>query len=336
MLHASIGPVTAPWGVLLAAHGDVVDVEGQNWTSDPFRLREDDGRLYGRGATDMKGFVAATLAAVAKARVRALTAPMHIAISHDEELGCLGVPFLLDAIEQEDAIPAPLAGVVVGEPTRMKVVDRHKGKVAFDIVVRGRPAHSATPALGINAVRGAAHLIIALEQLERDLAEETTDDAFAVPHATVGIGPIAGGIALNIVPDRCDLKAEVRLLPGQTPDLVEARFRSVASGVSAAMTGDAADSGIDVTRAAGYPPLCPEPSQQAFGQVISQLMQRASGGAVDFGTEAGIYQQRLKVPVVVCGPGSMTQGHVADEYLSVHELHAAETLVTRLLNTIST
>jgi acetylornithine deacetylase len=279
----------------------------------------------------MKGFIAAVLAASLKARLTALKAPLHVAISHDEELGCAGIPLLLDALQQGDAIPAPLAGVVVGEPTGMEVVDRHKGKVAFDIAVRGRPAHSATPSLGVNAVRGAAHLILELEQLELDLARETRDEAFVVPHAAVGIGPIAGGVALNIVPDRCSLKVEVRLLPGQTAELIEDRVRAVADRVAASWAGNAQDAGIDVKRIAGYPPLRPETSQAAFGDWVAHLTGRQAGGAVDFGTEAGIYQQRLKVPVVVCGPGSMAQGHVADEFLTADQLGSAEAFVARLV-----
>ena len=148
VLHAVLGPADAPGGLLLAAHGDVVDVEGQPWSSDPFMLRSKDGRLYGRGATDMKGFIAATLAAATSARPSSLMAPLHVAISHDEELGCAGVGPLLDVLAEGDGLTAPLAGVVVGEPTELRVVDRHKGKAAFDITVHGRAAHSATPSSG--------------------------------------------------------------------------------------------------------------------------------------------------------------------------------------------
>jgi acetylornithine deacetylase len=213
VLHAVLGPADAPGGVLLAAHGDVVDVAGQTWTSDPFVLRAAGGRLHGRGAADMKAFIAVTLAAVARADASSLQVPLHVAISHDEELACAGIAPLLDALGG-GGIPAPLAGVVVGEPTELRVVDRHKGKAAIDITLRGRAAHSATPSAGVNAVRAAAHLIVALEDLERQLATEASDAAFSVPHATIGIGPIDGGVAVNIVPDRCTLKIEARSCPG--------------------------------------------------------------------------------------------------------------------------
>jgi acetylornithine deacetylase len=334
LLHAVLGPADAPGGLLLAAHGDVVDVEGQPWSSDPFTLRIEDGRLYGRGTTDMKGFIAATLAATTRARPASLTAPLHVAISHDEELGCAGVGPLLDVLDS-DAVAAPLTGVVVGEPTELRVVDRHKGKAAFDITVHGRAAHSATPALGVNAVRGAAHLIVGFEELERELTQELTDDAFSTPHATVGVGPISGGVALNIVPDRCALKLEIRVLPGQSLDAIERRVGEVASRVGRALAARAPHAGVEVARAARYPPLVPEPATAAFARRVAQVAAQGVGGAVDFGTEAGLYQQRLGVPVVVCGPGSMAQGHTPDEFIDAGQLAAGQAFVTGLIRGLS-
>ncbi len=331
VLHAVLGPADAPGGLLLAAHGDVVDVEGQPWSSDPFRLRITDGRLYGRGTTDMKGFIAATLAAATTARVSSLTAPLHVAISHDEELGCAGVGPLLDVLAEGGALAAPLAGVVVGEPTDLRVVDRHKGKAAFEITVHGRAAHSATPSLGVNAVRGAAHLIVAFEELERELTQELTDDAFATPHATIGVGPIRGGVALNIVPDRCALKVETRILPGQSLDAIEGRVREAAKRIGRALAANAPQAGVEVARVAGYPPLVPEPASATFAMHVARVAGQGLGGAVDFGTEAGLYQQRLGVPVVVCGPGSMAQGHISDEFLDAEQLAAGEAFVAGLI-----
>jgi acetylornithine deacetylase len=316
VLHAVLGPADAPGGVLLAAHGDVVDVAGQTWTSDPFVLRADGGRLHGRGAADMKGFIAATLAAAARSDPSSLQAPLHVAISHDEELACAGIAPLLDAL----VIGAPLAGVVVGEPTELRVVDRHKGKAAIDITVHGRAAHSATPSAGVNAVRAAAHLIVALEDLERQLATEASDPSFSTPHATIGIGPISGGVARNIVPDRCTLQVEARVLPGQDLDAIVARIADAAAGA-------------DVHRAGGYPPLTPSPG--AFGARVAAIAGRGDGGAVDFGTEAGLYQERLGVPVVVCGPGSMTQGHTPDEFITADQLAAGEAFIDQLLRQLA-
>jgi acetylornithine deacetylase len=311
-----LGPADAPGGVLLAAHGDVVDVAGQTWTADPFVLRADGGRFHGRGAADMKGFMAAMLAAVSRADASSLNAPLHVAISHDEELACAGIAPLLDVLAG-GGIAAPLAGVVVGEPTELRVVDRHKGKAALDITLHGRAAHSATPSAGVNAVRAAAHLIVALEDLERQLATEASDPSFSTPHATIGIGPIHGGVALNIVPDRCTLQIETRVLPGQPLDAIVERIGAVAAGA-------------DVRRAGGYPPLAP--TAGPFGARIAAIAGHGGGGAVDFGTEAGLYQERLGVPVVVCGPGSMAQGHTPDEFITVDQLAAGEAFVTGIID----
>jgi acetylornithine deacetylase len=274
----------------------------------------------------MKAFIAVTLAAVARSDASSLHAPLHVAISHDEELACAGIAPLLDALDG-GGVAAPLAGAVVGEPTELRVVDRHKGKAAFDIVVRGRAAHSATPAAGVNAVRAAAHLIVALEELERRLAEEASDPAFSMPHTTIGIGPISGGVALNVVPDSCTLKVEARALPGQPLDAIAERIGAVASRLGAEM-----GAGVDVRRVAGYPSLSPTPGGDAFGERIAAIAGRGDCGAVDFGTEAGLYQERLGVPVVVCGPGSMTQGHTPDEFITVDQLAAGEAFVTGLID----
>ena len=330
VLHAVLGPADAPGGLLVAAHGDVVDVEGQQWTADPFTLRVEDGRLHGRGTADMKGFIACVLAAAGRADGSTLHAPLHVAVSHDEELGCAGVGPLLDALA-DGGIAAPLAGAVVGEPTELKVVDRHKGKAALDITLHGRAAHSATPAAGVNAVRGAARLVSALEGLERQLAVEANDPCFSVPHATIGIGPIAGGVAVNIVPDICTLQVETRVLPGQPLDGIVDRIGYVAARIGAEMAAKAVEASVDVLRVAGYPPLTPTAEQGAFGARIAEIAGRGHGGAVDFGTEAGLYQERLGIPVVVCGPGSMAQGHAPDEFLAVEQLAAGERFVIGLL-----
>jgi acetylornithine deacetylase len=214
----------------------------------------------------------------------------------------------------------------------LRVVDRHKGKAAIDITLRGRAAHSATPAAGVNAVRAAAHLIVALEDLERQLATEASDAAFSVPHATIGIGPIDGGVAVNIVPDRCTLKIEARVLPGQPLDAIAERIGDVASRIGAEMTATTPEAGADVDRVAGYPSLTPSPKGEAFGARVGLIAGRGDGGAVDFGTEAGLYQERLGVPVAVCGPGSMAQGHTADEFITVDQLAAGEAFVAGMID----
>jgi acetylornithine deacetylase len=309
-LHAVLGPADEP-GVLLAAHTDVVAVDGQAWSHDPFDLRVDGDRLYGRGTTDMKGFIAAVLAAAPA--LRGLRRPLHVALSVDEELGCRGTPALLGALDI-----APPLWCLVGEPTRMRVVERHKGKLAFRVDVRGRACHSSRAPEGVNAVEHAARFIVALRDVEAELSDRS-DDRFGVPFATVSVGPIRGGVALNIVPDACTFEAEVRLLPRQDPAAVLARVRELAVELQA-------ESRIEVTELTRYPGL----ASSAAADEIAKLAGAGRDGTVDFGTEAGLYQAALGVPVVVCGPGDMTRAHVADEYLEAGQLERAERFVRRV------
>jgi acetylornithine deacetylase len=305
-LHAVLGPADEPGGLLLAAHSDVVGVEGQPWSRDPFALHVQDGRAYGRGTADMKGFLATMLDALEDLDARRLRRPLHLAVSSDEELGCRGVRPLLDTLAR-----FPLARGLVGEPTGMRVADRHKGKAAVRIHVRGVAAHSSLAPTGVNAVACAGRLIVALLELQDELAAGPTDDAYSVPYATVGIGPIAGGVSVNIVPDHCRLDVEVRALPEQDPQALIERVRDLAAKLAGAAS-------ISFEPLSDYPGL--RPSAHGFDDTI----------AVDFGTEAGLYQQRLGIPVVVCGPGSIGDAHQADEFVELQQLERSRALVTRL------
>jgi len=314
-LHAVLGPAEAPGGVLLAAHSDVVGVDGQPWTHDPFRLHVEDGRAYGRGTADMKGFLATVLAALDGVEPRRLRRPLHLALSSDEELGCRGVAPLLDALA---TLPVRPARAVVGEPTELRVVNRHKSKTAVRVHVRGRAAHSSLASTGVNAVAYAARLVNALLALQDELAAGPADPDYAVPYATVGIGPIEGGVAVNIVPDRCRLDVELRTLPDQDPGRLMARIYAEAAALEREMRAVDPESSIAFEPLASYPGLRP-------------ARDRAAAAAVDFGTEAGLYQQRLGIPVVVCGPGSMSQGHQADEFVALEQLERGEAVIRRLL-----
>ena len=326
-LHAVLGPRDVPGGLLLAAHSDVVSVEGQDWTYDPFALTEVEGRLYGRGATDMKGFLACLLAALDGVDRRTLRAPVHVALSSDEELGCAGVPPLLDALA---SLEAPPGCAVVGEPTRLRVATAHKGKVALGIELTGRAAHSSVATAGVNAVAYAGRLIGELLALQDAIATEEHDDAFAVPHTSIGIGPIAGGVRVNIVPDSCRLEVEVRTLPGRAPAEIVARIRACADRLAHEMRESAPEAGIELVERAAYPGLVPGDDGFA-ARVASLALDPAPARSLDFGTEAGLYQQRLGIPVVVCGPGSMQQAHRADEFIEVAQLEAGRDFVERLI-----
>ncbi|MDX6565698.1 MAG: acetylornithine deacetylase [Gaiellales bacterium] len=326
-LYAVLGPDELPGGLLLAAHGDVVAVEGQPWTRDPFTLDEADGRLYGRGTADMKGSLACMLAALAAVDAGALRAPVHLAVSSDEELGCAGVPPLLDALA---ALAAPPSRVLVGEPTSLRVATAHKGKAAMRIVLTGRAAHSSVAATGVNAVAYAGRLIGELLALQDEISGEQRDDAFAVPYSSIGIGPIEGGVSVNIVPDSCRLDVEVRSLPGRDPAEIVARIRALADALEREMQATAREARIEFEPRASYPGLASSPGGFA-AQVAEIAGDRAAPLSLDFGTEAGLYQQRLGIPVVICGPGSMEQAHKADEFITVEQLVAGAAFVERLL-----
>jgi acetylornithine deacetylase len=330
-LHAVLGP-DRPGGLVLSAHTDVVAVEGQEWAHDPFTLSERDGRLYGRGTADMKGFVAAVLAAVGGDCRATLSRPLHVVLSSDEELGCRGIRPMLPALTA--AVKRPWL-TIVGEPTGLRVVDRHKGKLAFEVDVRGRASHSARSPEGVNAVAYAARLIVALDGLQERLREGPRDERFAIPHGTFSVGPIRGGVSVNIVPDACRFEFEVRHLPGDDPDAlrgwIDAAIRPLAEEMRAA---DPA-AGIELRPTIEYPALAPDGPAADAGDapaLLARLAGTDAGGAVDFGTEAGLLQRALGAPVVVCGPGEMAQGHRPDEFIETAQLDAAVTLLRGLID----
>ncbi len=332
-LHAVVGPEDVR-GVLLSAHTDVVAVDGQRWSHDPFALTARDGRLYGRGSADMKGFVAVAVGALAAAARRPLRAPLHLALSSDEELGCLGAPSLLDALAR-DAVRPRYA--IVGEPTELRVVTQHKGKDAQRVHVRGRACHSGFAPHGVNAVEYAAELIVAIRELARELrVDGPRGDGFGVPHATLSVGPVVGGMALNTVPDACAFSFELRDLPGQDRDAVLGAVRDAAAALEREMRERAPEAEIRFEPLAAYPPLgAPVAGTADVVREVERLAGRGPGPAADFGTEAGLYARRLRIPVVVCGPGSMEQAHRPDEFVADEQLRAAEAMLERLVERLA-
>jgi len=293
-LWATTGPPGVP-GLVLSAHMDVVSVDGQDWASDPFAVTERGSRLAGRGTADMKGFLAAAVVAFEDAARSNLSRPLHLSLSTDEEIGCVGIAQLAPWIAGLDPLPA---GCVVGEPTGMRAVTAHKGKVAGRVTVTGTAVHSALAPLGVNAVEEAARLIVALrERADSLIASGPHDDRFQVPTATFIIGPIRGGTVLNVVPDACVFEFEVRHLPGQDPaPLLE---------------------GITYEPLAGYPGLDVPPDSEIVR--LAHSAGAEEGDAVSFGTEAGVFAG-LGIPAVVCGPGDIADAHRADESVPVEQL----------------
>ncbi|MBV4551832.1 acetylornithine deacetylase [Pseudomonas sp. SWRI102] len=325
-LLASIGPAV-PGGVVLSGHTDVVPVDGQAWTVDPFRLTEADGKLFGRGTADMKGYLACALAAVPMFLSSPLRRPLHLAFSYDEEVGCLGVRSLLEALPQR--IPRP-ALCLIGEPTELQPVLGHKGKLAMRCHVKGAACHSAYAPDGVNAIEQAARLIGRLGEIGAALAEPSRHDKrFDPAYSTVQVGVIHGGTALNIVPADCRFDFEVRALPDFVPQRVVDQLQDYAEhALLPRMRAVNADTAIRFEHVSAYPGLATSPDSEA-ARLIARLCGSDAFGTVAFGTEGGLFHQ-AGIPSVVCGPGSMDQGHKPDEYVSVEQMAACDRLMDRL------
>ena len=325
-LLASMGPQVAG-GIVLSGHTDVVPVDGQAWTVEPFCLSEADGKLYGRGTADMKGYLASVLAAVPVFLASDLRRPVHLALSYDEEVGCLGVRSLLELLPQR--IPAP-ALCLIGEPTELKPVLGHKGKLAMRCHVHGAACHSAYAPYGVNAIEQAARLIGRLGEIGATLAApDLQDPRFDPAYSTVQVGVIQGGTALNIVPADCRFDFEVRALPDFAPQAVVDQLQRYAqTTLLPAMQAIKPETSIRFEQLSAYPGLA-TPADSAAARLIAQLCGSDAFSTVAFGTEGGLFDQ-AGIATVVCGPGSMEQGHKPDEFVSVEQLHACDRLMDRL------
>ncbi|MER8578381.1 acetylornithine deacetylase [Mesorhizobium sp. M1423] len=317
-LFVTIGPRQAR-GYIISGHTDVVPAGEPEWSSDPFVLRREGGRLYGRGTTDMKGFLACALAALPELLAMNLRQPVHLAFSYDEEAGCRGVPHLLAALPS--LCEKPL-GAIVGEPSRMQPVRAHKGKAAARLEVIGRSGHSSRPDLGLNAVHAMAGVITHAVAYGQSLADGPFDDNFKPPYTSLQVGVIAGGQAVNIIPDRCTADVEVRAVPGVSPS-------SLLEPVKARLF-DLRDSGFDVAwhELSSYPALAPANGRD-LAAVMTELTGQEPLTAVSFGTEAGLYQQ-AGIDAVICGPGDIGRAHRADEYIEIGELAACRKMIEGL------
>ncbi len=324
-LYATIGPAAVP-GVALSGHTDVVPVEGQSWTSDPFVLTERDGRLYGRGSADMKGFLACVLAAVPDLLRRQLAVPVHIAFSYDEEVGCIGVRPLIAELGRRFVRPRL---VIVGEPTSMGVVDSHKGPVRWHIDIKGRAAHSSMAPLGVNAISVAGKLIAELARIEDELKAAPRDDRFDPPYATLQITRIDGGTATNIVPVSCQLDLDVRALPGVDVAAIDRRIHAFAHDACLPqMRSVAPEAGIDIAITNEVPPFAAGDASEAVALALHLAGQNETH-AVSYATEAGLFQAAGS-PAVVIGPGDIAQAHAADEWIAKDQLEKCMGFLARL------
>jgi acetylornithine deacetylase len=328
-LYATIGPKDRA-GVMLSGHTDVVPVDGQDWSKPPFELTESDGRLYGRGTCDMKGFCAAAIAAAIAASKRDLTTPLHLALSYDEEIGCIGVRSLVDMLADAPIKPAMC---IVGEPTHMSVASGHKGKTALRAECFGQEGHSALAPMAMNALHLAVDFAQAVRAKQAEIvAHGRKDGDYDVPYTTLHVGKIAGGEALNIVPNHAYVDFEIRNLAEDDPQTIIADLRKAAADIVAQASHPAAR--IEVTESWSYPGLLTPQDAEVMGFVKS--LTGANGSIkVAFGTEGGLFSTRLGIPTVICGPGSMQQGHKPDEFVSLAQLIACDAMLANLLDRLS-
>jgi acetylornithine deacetylase len=327
-LYATIGPDVAG-GVVLSGHTDVVPVDDQPWTSDPWVLTERGGKLYGRGTADMKSFIALALAHVDAVRAAPLKQPLILALSYDEEIGCLGAPSMIAEIATQANKPA---AVVVGEPTSMKVVSAHKGVRSFIVEVIGREAHSSLPDQGVSAVMEAVKLMSLVAKMGEEARTETHPH-FNPPGPTMTIGKVEGGTAGNILARRCSFIWDCRCPEAHQGDAIEARFRAAAEQLDAEIKKRVPDGGVNITRRTNTPGLAIERDSAA------EALARALTGdnetrAVAYAAEAGLFQ-RAGIPAIICGPGSIEQAHQPDEWIERTQIEEGAVFLRRLIARLS-
>ncbi len=327
-LYATIGPKDRA-GVMLSGHTDVVPVEGQAWTKPPFDLTFEDGKYFGRGTCDMKGFVAAALAAGLQAAQKDLTTPLHLAFSYDEEIGCIGVRSLVDMLAKAPIKPA---FCIVGEPTSMQVAVGHKGKMAAKAIMHGRAGHSALAPMAVNAIYMAVDFINVLRDIQDRLATNGAQDAdYSVPYTTLHVGKINAGVALNIVPDRCEVLFEIRSLSEDNPDALMEEIRTRADEIVAQYQSVAPEVAIEIEPTPNTYPGLTTPKEAKVVQFVKSLLGANDTMKVAFGTEGGLFSSQVGIPTVVCGPGSMDQGHKPDEFVSADQLAKCDQMLANLL-----
>lgn len=326
-LYATVGPAGMS-GVLLSGHTDVVPTEGQNWSVPPFKMTEAEGKLFGRGTTDMKGFVASALSMALQASKKDLKTPLHLALSYDEEIGCVGVRSMIDMLS---AAPFRPKFCIVGEPTFMSVATGHKGKTACRVSCKGREAHSALAPTALNAIHLVCDMISFIRNLQEEISQSSAQDSdYDIPYTTLHVGKIEGGVALNIVPNQSSFLFEIRNLQEDNPEILLNRIKQHAEKLLEPLRSEFPEASVDFTVTNTYPPL----STAKDAEVVSFVKSLTGSNAtikVAFGTEGGLFSSELGIPTVVCGPGSMEQGHKPDEFITVEQLNKCDAMLDSLL-----
>ena len=331
-LFTTIGP-NLQGGIVLSGHTDVVPITKQNWTSDPFILTERDNKLFGRGSSDMKGFIAIVLSRVSTMVEKKLKKPIHLAFSYDEEIGCVGVHSLLDLIKKKSINPE---FCIVGEPTSMEMVIGHKGKHAYDVKVDGLSCHSGQAPNGVNAINYASKLINYIEEINKEKSiKGPFDNDYEIPYSTLHTGLIKGGTILNIVPKLCQFEFEIRHLAEDDPLEIIQRIKQYTEELLIKeMHNISSTTNIEINEKINYPGLNISESISPVKQV-KELLGKSSHKKVVFGTEGGLFKRELNLPTIICGPGSIDQAHKPDEFISIQQIEKGGTFIDKLINNCS-
>ena len=331
-LYATIGPRNIP-GVMLSGHTDVVPVEGQSWSVPAFEMTNKDNKIYGRGTADMKSFVACALHAAIKASEMNLTTPLHLAFSYDEEIGCVGVRSMIEMLKAAPFVPN---FCIVGEPTLMQIATGHKGKVNVSVKFIGKEAHSALSTSGLNAIYLASEMINEIRLIQDEIKKQFAhDDEYEIPHTTLHVGKIEGGVALNIVPNSASFLFEIRNLPEDDPNIILTKIRKSAESILTKYLKDFPTAKIHIEVTNQYPSLTTSKNSDVVN-LLKSLTGNNSTFKVSFGTEGGLFSSELKIPTAICGPGSMSQGHKPDEYVSIDQINKCEEILSQLLLKLQT
>ena len=331
-LFTTIGP-NLQGGIVLSGHTDVVPITKQNWTSDPFILTERDDKLFGRGSSDMKGFIAIVLSRVSAMVEKKLKKPIHLAFSYDEEIGCVGVHSLLDLIKKKSINPE---FCIVGEPTSMEMVIGHKGKHAYDVKVDGLSCHSGQAPYGVNAINYASKLINYIEEINKEKSiKGPFDNEYEIPYSTLHTGLIKGGTILNIVPNLCQFEFEIRHLAEDDPFEIIQRIKQYTEELLIKeMHNISSKTNIEINEKINYPGLNISQSISPVKQV-KELLGHSSHKKVVFGTEGGLFKRELNLPTIICGPGSIDQAHKPDEFISIQQIEKGGAFIDKLINNCS-
>ncbi|PZF77718.1 acetylornithine deacetylase [Aestuariivirga litoralis] len=330
-LWATIGPKHVP-GIVLSGHTDVVPVEGQAWSSDPFRLEKRNGNYFGRGTADMKGFIACCLRAAELASSRTLHTPINLAFSYDEEIGCVGVRRLLDILKDAPVKPRLC---IVGEPTLMQAVTAHKGKLGFRVTAHGLEAHSSLAPIGVNAIYMACDLIGAIRAIQKDIADNGLRDGdYEVAYTTLHVGKMQGGEVMNIVPNRCNFDFEIRYLPEDDERAIVTRIKAAAEKIAEGYRGVFDKARFEFMDLQSYPAMNTPVDSEAV-KFVHSLTGGNSTGKITFGTEGGLFQQALGTPAVVCGPGNIAVAHKPDEHVSEAQMAQCDRMLERLVEKLA-